>query len=128
MTATFTTRGDARSLRQTDPGTACFPLAPFASLGFNVFAKDPKTMSVKDKRSGVIFDGEFCLKGGGNGCPRIAGTGVRSKKIAGIKSLDIYALALYVDEEGARRALHSKFGKLSPDTLAKTQALFDGTP
>lgn len=51
----------------------------------------------------------------------------RTKRVAGIKSLDIYALALYVDPAAARAALAPKFrGAAAPAVLAGDQALFDG--
>lgn len=50
----------------------------------------------------------------------------RTKRIAGIKNLDIYALALFVDQQAVRSQLHAKFGGASADALARSQALFDG--
>lgn len=120
----FVSKGSARSLVKDEPQEA-FMLRPFASLGLNMFNNQPKAESIKDKRSGIVFPGEFCLTGT-SGCPRITGTGVRTKKIAGIKSLDIYALALYVDEPAIKRVLHSKFGSSTADALVKNPALFDG--
>jgi hypothetical protein len=49
----------------------------------------------------------------------------RTKRIAGIKNLDVYALALYVDERAARSALARKFQGRSRDEVASSQALFD---
>ena len=51
---------------------------------------------------------------------------MRTKKIAGIKSLDVYALALYVDTAAVKGALHKKFAKKTPQQVAKDQSLFDG--
>ena len=50
----------------------------------------------------------------------------RTKRIVGIKNLDIYALALYVDRGAARSALHGRFRGASAASLAADQALFDG--
>lgn len=55
----------------------------------------------------------------------LMGTGVRTKKIAGIKSLDIYALALYVNRGAAQSALGRRFSGRAPAELAKDQELFD---
>ena len=38
----------------------------------------------------------------------------RTKKIAGIKSLDVYALALYVDQKAAKHTLGHKFSGQAP--------------
>lgn len=52
----------------------------------------------------------------------------RTKRIAGIKDLDIYALALYVDPAAARSVLQPKFKGASSDGLVRSQALYDGEP
>ena len=52
----------------------------------------------------------------------------RTKRIAGIKSLDIYAVALYVDLGAARSALQGRFRGASAASLSADQALFDGEP
>lgn len=46
----------------------------------------------------------------------------------GIKNLDIYALALYVDQGAARSALQGRFRGSSAASLAADQELFDGEP
>ena len=52
----------------------------------------------------------------------------RTKRIVGIKNLDIYALALYVDQGAARSALQGRFRGSSAASLAADQELFDGEP
>lgn len=52
----------------------------------------------------------------------------RNKRIAGIKSLDLYALALFVDPGSVRSALRARFGGADATTLARDQRLFDGAP
>lgn len=50
----------------------------------------------------------------------------RTKRIAGVKNLDIYALGLFVDPSAVRGALQGKFRGADPASLAKDQKLFDG--
>lgn len=52
----------------------------------------------------------------------------RNKRIAGIKGLDLYALALFVDPGSVRSALRAKFGSADAAALARDQRLFDGAP
>lgn len=59
--------------------------------------------------------------------PLLPGRSARTKRIAGIKSLDIYAVGLYVDQGAAHSALHRTFGgAASAAALATDQRLFDG--
>ncbi|KAG7671359.1 hypothetical protein Ndes2526B_g02142 [Nannochloris sp. 'desiccata'] len=125
----FSTRGDANSLliaSSSSPGTSqTTPL--FASLGWGMFGAMPSgALSIKEKRTGVDFPAEFCFRKGQRNCPTITGAGSRVKKIAGIKSLDIYALGLYVDQKAAHALLNRRFAnkKSSPEKLAKDPALF----
>jgi hypothetical protein len=50
----------------------------------------------------------------------------RQKKLAGIKSLDVYALALYVDERGAHSLLHSKVSGKSQQEVINDQSIYTG--
>ena len=50
---------------------------------------------------------------------------MRAKRLLGIKNIDVYALALYVDPE-VKGALGPKFRGAAPGELAKSQRLFDG--
>lgn len=51
----------------------------------------------------------------------------RSKRLVGIKNLDIYAVALFVDPTAVHSALGGHFrGASCPEALARDQALFDG--
>lgn len=119
MAFRFTTRGDAGLL-----GDAQYHNPPlFASLGWGLLGPSQTVQPVKEKRTGTIFEGEFCLRSKRN-CPVVVGVGARTKKIAGIKSLDIYALALYVDENAAKGALHKRFKDKRSDQVAKDQSLF----
>lgn len=50
---------------------------------------------------------------------------VRAKRLLGIKNIDCYALALYVDPD-VKGALGGKFAGAAPEQLAADQRLFDG--
>ena len=47
----------------------------------------------------------------------------RTKKIAGIKSLDVYALALYVDQRAAKHTLGHKFAGQAPAQISHDELL-----
>jgi hypothetical protein len=83
-------------------------------------------VSIKEKRTGVDFPSTFCFRKGQKNCPTITGAGSRIKKIAAIKSLDVYALGLYVDQRAALAVLNRRFAnkKASPEQIAKDPALF----
>lgn len=100
----------------------------FASLSFGLGASKPNTL-VREKRTGADFPAEYCpirKSLGGSGCRQLAGMpGVRTKKLAGIKNIDVYALAFYIDESSTKRSLQGKFRNSSPDSLQKDQKLFN---
>jgi hypothetical protein len=112
---TFGARGAAASLRAEGAPAAepdRWPRPPFAHvgpLGARFGAATPAAAPpAREPRTGVEFGGEFCRVGGGaapGACPRLLGVGTRQKRLAGVKTLDVYALALYVDAAGAARAL-----------------------
>ena len=58
--------------------------------------------------------------------PQLLHRRARTKRIMGVKNLDIYALALYVDQGAARRELQGRFRGASATSLATDQTLFDG--
>eukprot|EP00887_Chlorella_sp_A99_P007281 scaffold2.g7281.t1 len=134
----FATRGDCSLLLQPPSiGQPAGPLTsethrqrevqtrpPFASLTATSGTTRPLT-TFTERRTGVAFPGEFCLEEGARGCPVLSGAGVRRKRLAGIKNLDVYALGLYVAEAAARRELRGRFAGAAPDALAADQALFD---
>lgn len=121
----FTSRGDANLLL---PGIAASPSSNgplFANLGFGMLGATPSpALSIKEPRTGTDFSGEFCYHKGQRNCPRITGAGARTKKIAGIKSIDIYSLGLYVEEGAARSALHHYYSNSTPEEIANDPALF----
>lgn len=48
----------------------------------------------------------------------------RQKRLAGIKSLNVYALAFYVDQSGIRSLLHDSIGHRSEDAVFKDDAMY----
>lgn len=95
---------------------------PMCSIGFNLLSKSSPVESVTEKKTGVTFPGEFCLTP--SHCTSLAGVGTRQKRLAGIKSLDVYALALYVDESGARSTLHKKTSAKDEGDFVKDQGVY----
>lgn len=134
----FVARGDSSRLGEfhdvqnhPNSGLVMQPRSlPFASLNFGVKSSDHDSNGtnghkVIEKRTGIEFPYEFCFRRSFGRCPQITGAGARTKRIAGIKSLDIYALALYVDKKELKNNLGRKFGRRLPEQLANDQDLFD---
>lgn len=95
-----------------------------ASIGASMLgASAPPPLT--EQRTGVSFPGELEYCAGHDGCPIIAGAGARTKKIAGLKSLDVYALALFVDQGAVRSSLGGMFSGTDAASLAQDQRLFD---
>ena len=116
----FTCRGDANLLVPNGATLSSTNAPLFASLGFNFLGATPSSVvSIKEPRTGTNFPGEFCYFKGQRNCPRITGAGARTKKIAAIKSLNIYSLGLYVDEAAARSELHRHYSQKTPEEIAK---------
>lgn len=76
-----------------------------------------------EPKTSTFFDERFCQRGNSK-CGSLAGVGVRSKKIAGVKTINVYALGLYVDVPAAKGALRSYRNK-PPEVLAKDQSFYD---
>ncbi|GBF94321.1 hypothetical protein Rsub_06943 [Raphidocelis subcapitata] len=93
---------------------------PFASVSAaaGAFAK-----AQQESATGVAFPDNLCVLSNKH-CPGLAGVGVRAKRILGLKNINVYALGLYVDAHGAKRALH-KWKGCSADDLACNQKAFD---
>lgn len=108
--ATAQTRGLFASISAAMSG------APFASLS---------AAAVTERRTNTSFPGELEHCAGQKGCPVITGAGARTKRIAGLKNLDIYALALYVDPAAAHSVLQPKLKGVAAQGLARDQTLFD---
>ena len=95
------------------------------NIGVGVFNRSSKQLKeIKEPRTGYTFPGELCLSPKTHACPRITGVGARQKRLAGIKSLDIYAVGLYADHRGVRSLLHSKASKSTEEAICKDDAVF----
>lgn len=69
----FSSGGDAGVLIK---GCDRQPGQLFASLGWGILGPArSEVLSVKEKRTGVEFDGEFCYRRGQHNCPKITGAG-----------------------------------------------------
>lgn len=117
----FVCRGDATALCAPSVSS---PAPLFASLGWGAASSTP-IQAIREPRTGTAFPGEFCFRAGQRNCPRVTGAGARTKKIAGIKSIDIYSLALYVDEGVAGAVLRRRYANAAPEAVAKDSKLFD---
>ncbi|CAL8467962.1 g7500 [Coccomyxa elongata] len=73
-------------------------------------------------RTGIEFPGTFCHISKED-CPTLIGTGVRAKRLAGIKNIDVYAMGLYIDLMAAKSELGKDFDCLPPVSLEGNQAL-----
>lgn len=141
-------KGDASSLLEAGPSSSGRPSssaapsvhdllgrAPFASLGAAAIAPAAAATTaaaaavrppvVREPRTGTLFPGELEHCAGSKGCPVALGAGSRTKRVAGVKTIDVYTLALYVDPAAAKQLLGGRGGS-SREALAKEQAMFDG--
>lgn len=77
---------------------------------------------VVEKSTGTVYPLEYCcLKT--KDCPQLMGVGVRSKRILGIKNINVYALGLYVDGNHAKQALR-RYQGVEPDALTQDQRFY----
>lgn len=76
-----------------------------------------------EPKTGAQFPAQFCQMDGTH-CGTLQGVGARSKKIAGIKTVNVYSVGLFVDPAAAKTALKA-FKGMSPEKLAKDQKFFD---
>ncbi|KAI8477278.1 MAG: chalcone isomerase [Monoraphidium minutum] len=100
--------------------------APFASVGASCCSKAvPKLFAapLTEPATGIAYPDTLCVATKSH-CPGLAGVGVRAKRILGLKNINVYALGLYVDASGAKKAL-GKWKGSSGDALLKSQAAFD---
>ena len=96
---------------------------PFAALSGSLAASRPKLRT--ERHTGLEFPAEFCSRGR-DGCAQLEGVGVRAKRIAGLKNVNVYALGIYIDEAAALKALAPKHKAKPAAALAKDAALFAG--
>ncbi|KAK9909647.1 hypothetical protein WJX75_005569 [Coccomyxa subellipsoidea] len=93
-------------------------VAPFASISSSGIGLVPKL----EKRTGTDFPETFCHISRKD-CPALIGTGARSKRLAGIKNIDVYAMGFYIDTGAAKGELGRDFDCLPPGSLEHNQAL-----
>lgn len=48
---------------------------------------------------------------------KLCGIGLRTKRILGLKNIDVYAFGVYADDDDVKRCLSEKYGKFSPSEL-----------
>ena len=105
------------------------PAAPrraplFAALSFGASPRAAQKPRV-EPRTGLEFPELFCSRGN-QGCAELQGVGVRAKRIAGLKDVNVYALGIYVEEAALDRAVKPKHKGKAAAALAKDAALFSG--
>ncbi|KAF8060612.1 FAP2 [Scenedesmus sp. PABB004] len=100
-------------------GPARGRVAPFAAVSSGAFGA-----ALSEPATGLAYAEEFCVLSKRH-CPKLAGVGVRAKRILGLKNINVYTVGLYVDGSGAKKAL-GKFKGSDADKLTANQAAFDG--
>jgi hypothetical protein len=55
----------------------------------------------------------------------LAGTGLRSKNLFGLKSIKVYAFGLYAEPTGVKEVLGAKYGSYSPEALKTNPWFFE---
>lgn len=55
----------------------------------------------------------------------LAGLGLRSKNLFGLKSIKVYAFGLYAEPGGVKEALGAKYGSFSPEALKSNPWFFE---
>ena len=96
----------------------------FAALSFGASPRAALKPRVEPK-TGLEFPELFCSRGK-DGCAELQGVGVRAKRIAGLKDVNVYALGIYVEEAALDRAVKPKHKGKAAAALAKDAALFSG--
>lgn len=70
-----------------------------------------------ERHTGLVFPGEFCSRGE-EGCAQLEGVGLRAKRVAGLASVNVYALGVYVDEAALVKLLAGKHTSATPALFA----------
>ena len=96
----------------------------FAAISFGASPRASLKPRVEPK-TGLEFPELFCSRGK-DGCAELQGVGVRAKRIAGLKDVNVYALGIYVEEAALDRAVKPKHKGKAAAALAKDAALFSG--
>ena len=75
----------------------------------------PSRKTVKEPSTGLLLEAEHCVSR--FACAQLLASGVRSKRIAGLANVKVYALGVYADAAAVKRALSSRFkGKAASDS------------
>jgi hypothetical protein len=67
----------------------------------------PARTSVKEPSTGLSLEAEHCVSR--FACAQLLASGVRSKRVAGLANVKVYALGLYADAAAVKRALSARF-------------------
>eukprot|EP00899_Mesostigma_viride_P028715 jgi/Mesvir1/9028/Mv21311-RA.1 len=77
----------------------------------------------REQATGLHFP-RFLQAMGGRDCQVLAGTGVRSLSIAGLKKINVYAFGVYVSPEQLAARLGSKYAHVPPEQLRHDEGFF----
>lgn len=78
-----------------------------------------KTKTIVEPNTGVSFPSVFYET------KQLAGTGVRKKSILGLKSINVYAFGVYVDENSLKEKFVDKYGKMSVTELKDSKEFIE---
>jgi len=62
----------------------------------------------KEPKSGMSFPGKVCMAGDRSSCVDLAGVGLRTKRLAGIKDIKAYAVGVYFSNNVIRRSARER--------------------
>ncbi|KAK9806684.1 hypothetical protein WJX73_008043 [Symbiochloris irregularis] len=77
---------------------------------------------MEEPQTHTHFPAKFCHLSKDD-CPALAGVGARSKRLVGIKNINVYSLGFYIDEQAAKKVLGPKFKGRTVESLSKDQQL-----
>lgn len=77
--------------------------------------------SMQEPGSGTVFEGQLCAAKGPSDCRDLVAVGLRSKRLLGLKNIDVYSIALFVDPTSLQKELAGKIKGHSAESLAKDQ-------
>eukprot|EP00898_Chlorokybus_atmophyticus_P000365 jgi/Chlat1/1329/Chrsp118S01755 len=99
------------------------PLACIAAAATAVAKSKRAAATVREPHTGLPFPSEYCtleaLDSDDAECQRLSGLGVRVKKIL-IKSIQVYAVGIYVDHAAALAALGDKYTPLGRAAVSRS--------
>eukprot|EP00238_Polyblepharides_amylifera_P005503 CAMPEP_0196581286 /NCGR_PEP_ID=MMETSP1081-20130531/33434_1 /TAXON_ID=36882 /ORGANISM="Pyramimonas amylifera, Strain CCMP720" /LENGTH=197 /DNA_ID=CAMNT_0041901463 /DNA_START=364 /DNA_END=957 /DNA_ORIENTATION=- len=77
-----------------------------------------------EPKTGLAFDGEFCLNDAKKNCAKLTGVGCRIKSLAGIK-VKVYAAGIYLDNKVAKVELGKYSSLAKADKLKESVEMFE---